>query len=554
VDVRQYLSSKGYQWREKSGSDGVVAVLNCPFCEDTERKFAISLEHGAYNCLHANRCGVRGSFTDFQRELGDTPMRLDGDGMFSGSQAKEYTRPKVHASKLGESAEEWLRSRSISLAAEETFKLGQKTHTVLMFPYFKDAELVQVKYRDIESKAMWTEKDAEPVLYNRDRCSGRNRLVITEGELDAISLHEYGITAASMPSGTNDLRWIENEWAWLEQFGEILLALDYDGAGQGAVEEVSRRLGDWRCKRVVLPCKDANECLMTGTSGEVIKNCMEAAQDNQPQSLLRVDQIADRVMELIKSDATLHGFPTAFDGLNKLLKGWRTGELTVWTGYNGAGKSTILNQVVLKLGDYTERACIASLEMPTDRLMRWMTIQAADGQNVHQVGPTILAKLNDLVYLVNTEEEMTPVELLNVFEYAARKYAVGHFIVDSLMRISFPSQDELMEQKRFCSDLVSFARKYSAHVHLVAHPRKGQTDQDRPGKVDVGGTSHITNLAHNVLVLWRASPEQKDKATKAGKDPADNVLYVVKNREWGVEGQVRLKFDPGFRCYREVVA
>ena len=73
MDVRQYLHSKGYQWSEAHRPSGLNAVMNCPFCDpaDTEKKFAINLGNGAYKCAHENRCGVSGSWYEFQKMHND---------------------------------------------------------------------------------------------------------------------------------------------------------------------------------------------------------------------------------------------------------------------------------------------------------------------------------------------------------------------------------------------------------------------------------------------------------------------------------------------------
>jgi twinkle protein len=111
------------------------------------------------------------------------------------------------------------------------------------------------------------------------------------------------------------------------------------------------------------------------------------------------------------------------------------------------------------------------------------------------------------------------------------------------MKISINDSDEYNEQKRFVSRLTDFVKVHDCHIHLVAHPRKAASDTDEPGKVDIKGTSHITDLAHNVVVLYRPTDDQKANSIKKGKVAADMVLFVKKNREFGVEGAVMFKFN-----------
>ena len=78
---------------------------------------------------------------------------------------------------------------------------------------------------------------------------------------------------------------------------------------------------------------------------------------------------------------------------------------------------------------------------------------------------------------------------------------------------------------------------------MVAHPRKTQSDDDTPGKVDVKGSSHVTDLADNVLVSYRPDDEQKEKFRKKGKTVSDMVMFIKKNREFGYEGRVFLWYN-----------
>ena len=84
---REYLAQRGIEFTERSGE----LVANCPFCSDTERKFSINAETGAWKCFHQNRCGRSGSFWTLQRELGDEPQGMRETVRHP---KKQYKRPK----------------------------------------------------------------------------------------------------------------------------------------------------------------------------------------------------------------------------------------------------------------------------------------------------------------------------------------------------------------------------------------------------------------------------------------------------------------------------
>lgn len=556
MDVRAYLNSKGWQWREINRPAGPQAVLNCPFCGDREKSFAISLADGAWNCLRLNNCGKKGSFIQLQKEMGDNPMPVDSARMFSVRplpKLKDYKRPTIETPPLAEHVYDWLiTTRKFNRATIDHFDLRQNSKaTGICWPYFKNGELVNLKWRAIAEKKFHNEKGTEPTLFNRDRCAeNKDRLIIVEGEFDCMALHQYGIESVSVPNGTGDCRWIDNEWDYCQQFQEIILCLDNDAPGWKLRDELIQRFGRWRCRVMVLPHKDANECLIQNVPQSIITAALENATGQPPELLTCALDYIDDVADMFENPELYKGMPTAFPELDRLLGGWRHQELTVWSGSNGSGKSTILNQVMLDILRRGVPVCMASLELPPQKYLRWAAMQWTEKKKLtrpevteafYQFGPNL--------FIINTHEEIEPERVLDCFIYAARRYGVKHFIVDSLTRLMFPGRDENAEHKKFTSSFLSFVKAHNAHGHLVVHPRKGATDEDKPGKVDVGGTGHITNLAHNVLIMWRPNEDLKERAVAKGDKEPNSLLLIRKNREEGEEGKVRFVFNPEIKKF-----
>ena len=546
--VIKYLDGKQFEYRRR----GSELIMNCPFCGETERKFSINSITGMYNCLHLNNCGVKGDFVSFQRNLGDKPVKLNGKSSFISS-PKKYVRP-ADIPEMGQKEENiyrYLKSRGFNDETIKFFRLGA-CGSVIKFPYRKDGILVNIKHRDIHDKAkMWQEKDAESTLFNRDNIE-KNILVKCEGAYDCLALYQYGIESVSVPSGANNRAWVENEWDYLDTFKSIIICFDNDPAGRDGAIKLAERIGMWRCSLVTLPYKDANECLMKKVPAEDIIKCFTNAKELTPETLVSPDYFMEKVQNLFQMGTRLFGTPTAWKGLDNLLKGWRGSEITIWSGRNGAGKSTILNQVILDLAAKGVRSCIYSGEMPPERYLRWAIIQHKENSSPLPIAiADSIQWMTNRLFILNITNTIAPDDLLNNFEYAAQRYGVKHFVVDSLMKIAINDSDEYNEQKKFVSRLTDFAKAHDCHVHLVAHPRKSASDSDQPGKVDVKGTSHITDLAHNVIVLFRPDDEMKQKSIKKGKVPADMIMYVKKNREFGVEGSVFFDFNESTKKFTD---
>ena len=101
MTVSEYLYKKGYDYRVTSRPSGSNAVFNCPKCGDTEKKFAINLETGAFNCLRTNNCGWKGSFYEFQLWHNDQPKKLITDTDFK-KPIKTYIKPEKEDRELSE--------------------------------------------------------------------------------------------------------------------------------------------------------------------------------------------------------------------------------------------------------------------------------------------------------------------------------------------------------------------------------------------------------------------------------------------------------------------
>ncbi|MBR7538906.1 toprim domain-containing protein, partial [Mycobacterium tuberculosis] len=100
-------------------------------------------------------------------------------------------------------------------------------------------------------KRTWQSAGAEPCLFGWDLVPDSAKAVlIVEGELDAMSLYEYGIAALSVNQGAGNHQWIDSDFDRLERFPEIFLWFDNDEAGQKGVREVAQRLGLDRCRIV----------------------------------------------------------------------------------------------------------------------------------------------------------------------------------------------------------------------------------------------------------------------------------------------------------------
>lgn len=551
MKVSDYLDFKGFEYDIKDRPSGQNYILVCPFCkggENKEKSFAINTNSGLWNCKRENNCGKSGTFFQLQEQLGDKPKPID-PYIRKQEKNKEYKVPRIIKLPLSKESIKYLKeTRKFTENTINKFNLFEDLKGRICIPYYKNEIIINVKARSkYIKKDMKQCANAEPTLFNRNNIKidpkNNNLLIIVEGEYDCMALHQYGIeNVTSIPNGTNDLRWIENEWDFLEKFNEIYLVMDNDIAGQNAIKPLINRLGLWRCKSIKLPYKDANECLINNVSNKEIAHCFENAEEFTPSEIKSAGEFTKEIVDIFKNPDKYKGVDTGFPDLTKMLKGWRKGEVTIWSGQGHSGKSTILNQSCIFLGSLGIKCCIASLELRPARYLKWAVEQTLgkDDPTEEEVIKT-LEWLDDWLYVLNIEDNMYGNKIFNLFEYTARKYGAEHFVIDSLMKIKLKGQDEGMSQVEFVNDLTVFAKKFLVHCHLVAHSRKQENDKVKPDKSAVKGRGEITDLGDNCIIVWRN--EDGNKFDLEDDERYDALLIVKKNREFGDIGPIKLRFE-----------
>ncbi|OUM01826.1 hypothetical protein A8M77_14505 [Variovorax sp. JS1663] len=462
----------------------------------------------------------------------------------------------------------WLRGRGLTDQTIEAFKVREVQRngsTWALFPYLRDGEYVNGKYRNPDDKkGMGQEKDAMPCLFGWHLISPNVRVVtICEGEIDAMTLHQCRIPALSVNAGAGNHQWIESDWERLERFEEIIVWFDNDEPGKKGATEVVRRLGIERCRIVHHAAKDANQWLQDGADASDLQQAIEEARPLDPDELTSADDHTAEVEALFYPDPEAPKDPSLF--IDKYLDWFqfRRGEYTAWTGWNGHGKSLMLDQVLLGLMKQGEQVVIFSGELTPARHLKRVHKQASglDRPSIPYIR-AIGAWLRDRCWIFDVVGSAKLDRLLEVFAYAARRHGVRHFVIDSLMMIDVPvdGPGSLSAQKAAVQKICDFAKRHGAHVHLVAHPRKGKDEARPPTKMDVAGSGDIINAADNTFAVWR---NKKDEALPSADDPEavekwkkkqeepDAELVLSKNRHGDFQDYtLALWFDKASQQYR----
>ena len=492
------------------------------------------------------------ALNDAKRYLGVSEPELN-------SSPKIFTRPPKPARKelqgglLGYLTE----TRLIPLETLKKYNIRANETGEILFPISRSGELINIKYltpRKAEGeKNKWRqEANAEPCLFGWQSVHNNHRsIVITEGEIDCLSVDSVNtnseLAVLSIPAGANNLEWLEYDYPNLDQFDDIILMLDMDEAGQKNTQEIAQRLGLERVRVTKLPKKDANEMLVAGMRNEIITAIKDAKHIGIPE-LKEPKDYAEKMKALF--NGTLEeekGSHLPFSRAHEAFK-FRTSELTVWQGYNGHGKSLLLGYAVISLISQSEKVCLFSGEMPGHRTLERMHRQILGVRKPSDKGVDMATDyLQGGLWIYDKLGAESWKKLLEVFVYARKRFGITHFVIDSLMKCGI-SEDDYRGQKEFLDRLCDFKNEYKIHVHLIVHPRKGESEKSRPGKMDAKGTGAISDLADSVLTVWRNKIKEdglRDTSKKIEeieklKDQPDAGLFCDKQRNGEWEGHIGL--------------
>ena len=467
-------------------------------------------------------CSTATAMTEAADYLG---VKVGGKPSFA-KREKVFEKPKVEVPEFQQVSKvvAYLSDkRKISPETIKAFRVSESPSGEIVFPSFDPTgELVLIKYRG-KNKKIRAEAGCKPILFGWQALSETARsIVICEGEIDAMSFHEYGIPAMSVPfggGGGSKQDWIEHEYENLERFDAIYLAMDMDDEGRKATAEIVSRLGRHRCRVVDLPEKDANDCLVKGILAAEIWKCLSVAKTQDPTELRNAVEYTDEIIrEFNPSDEEI-GFLTPWEKASSLR--FREGEVTVISGINGHGKSEAVGHMVIHAIHQGEKVCVASMEFKPKRFLRNLVRQTSGVSQPTDDYIRAIAEdfLEPSLWVFDVTGTAVADRMLEVFVYARKRYGVKLFVIDNLSKMDV-DMDKNEPQRQFMAKLTDFAKDNDVHVFLVTHQKKVEDEYTKTGKMDVKGSGAITDLADTVII-WRRNKKKEDRLREADLDEAE---------------------------------
>ena len=349
-DVYGLVSKLGADVREKGKE---LFFRYCPYCHGGDGRdrdtFSVNMDNGTFHCFRSG-CGKSGHFVEMARDFG---YPLD----FGDNRRRNYRPLPQKPFPVREPAVKYMESRGISQEITQRYRITttKDDEHILAFPFYDENNTLQfLKYRRTDfdrekhKNKEWCEKDTKPILFGMAQCTDFDRLVITEGQIDSLSVAEAGIpNAVSVPNGCNGFTFLENVWDWIVKYREVVVFGDCEGGKITLLDTLQKRLPN-RVKAVrttdYLGEKDANDILRK-YGAEAVRQAVENAEI-PPVS--HVKELADvKAVDLYKLPRIRTGIPE----LDRIVGGLFLGQLALLTGKRGEGKSTLMSQILVEALD-----------------------------------------------------------------------------------------------------------------------------------------------------------------------------------------------------------
>ena len=230
-DIYRFAKVQGIKTHNKGNE---IVFDTCPYCKSEKDKhtFSINRDTGQFECKRAS-CQAKGNMITLAKDFGFTLSDEIDRYLALNTYRNKFKTFAKQEIEVRDNAIEYLKSRGISeeVCRKYQITVREDNSDVLVFPFFDEYnELTFIKYRDLDykkgfSKAKeWCEKSCKPILFGMNLITDFSELVITEGQIDSLSVVESGYeNAVSVPTGAQGFTWLPHCWDWLQKFGQIIV-------------------------------------------------------------------------------------------------------------------------------------------------------------------------------------------------------------------------------------------------------------------------------------------------------------------------------------------
>lgn len=488
-------------------------------------------------------------------------------------------------------------SRKLRKNTLETFnaKVGiseedGKTPTEVYFPTTKENKHCGYLVKTLSKPShVWFVGDTrgiDPINWDQAKSSGAYRLIITEGPFDMVSVArlyeqfgkpEYQPAVISLPYGASSVKKSLQPIAETirRNFREIVLCFDDDKPGHKAVEEAMMIFPT--AQSVILPEKDANDCVMKGKQKAAFKSLAFDAHTPKNSRLVTAEDL-----HTVARHPTERGELTwPFQTLDNKLRGIRYGE-TIYIGAGvKMGKSELLNDLAAHfILNHDAPVFLVKPEEELKKSYRMMCNKIAgkvftdpdrefDYEAYDYAGEILKGKLTMLDLYQHVGWETLKYDIIS-----AASSGVKAVFIDPITNLTngLSAAEANTKLQEISQDLSSMAKDLNIVIFLFCHCKApdgvlGKDARQKRYTKDeyVGLGNHPHEYGGDVLSSQFSGSRAMMRSCnlmlglEGNKDPEipehiqrQRWISILEDREFGNTGRVRITWDPKTTRYSEV--
>ena len=565
------LSELGIKLRRRGGSE----KTQCPKCSESRRNkkdpcLSVNITNGDFCC---HNCGWKGNvrFTEKRNEF------------------KPHVKPDqnmLNSVELSEKIEQYFKGRGISKNTLERFMIHgkeewmpqtQKKERCIVFPYIRNTEIINAKFRD-GAKNFKLVKDAELIFFGMQTLKGRHCAIITEGEIDCLSAFECGFAndyelqandngevvehqlgmygVLSVPNGASKgnqrLDYLDNCSDFMIDIDEYVIATDNDEAGLLLKDELIRRFGAEKCRFVEYPtnkvvsdkngnqrgCKDLNEVLIYLGKEKVVEIILKS-KSISVSGIFCLEDVFPTMIEDFRKGIQLAP-TTRFEQVDKYFR-WKKGNINLITGYAGQGKTTFAIQLMLTKSMYDGwRWAIFSPENYPANDFYDDIVEMYVGKWLNKMSEEeyvmACSFINEHFFYVYPENDHDINSIHEKFRYLILKKGVDGVMIDPFNQLDKhkPYDRDDLYLSDILKDIKRFALLNAVCYNIIAHPKnpvyKEGKELAAPGMYDLAGGAMWGNKVDEILIYHRPN-------THIDKNSPDVKIIKEKTKRRRTGGQ-----------------
>lgn len=411
------------------------------------------------------------------------------------------------------------------------------------YPYYHNGKLVAYKTRKLPKDFRSIGNMKETDLFGKHKFTpGGRMLVITEGELDCLAVaqatyqrYKTVYPVVSLPSSSS-LGCLLSNRNWIRSFGIVILMFDQDEAGEKAIEKAAKIIGWDKVRIAYLQENDPCDTFIKYGPESLISSTFNA-RPYTPASIVRGEDIweAYRKRKLVKSLP----YPDCLEGLNEKLEGMRFGEITLFTSGTGAGKSSVMKEIILHIKESTDHSIgLISLEESigdsAEKFMSMVMTKDPSEEEERKAFDNIFK--DERLILLDHNGSVSDSSLIDQIEglcLLGCKYLVlDHITIAVSEGAEGKTGNEAIDS--VMSSLLKIVKKHDIWLGIVSHLRKSQGKSFEEGNLssidDIKGSGSIKQISFDIVTFSRNITAESEEER--------NVIHlrVLKSRFTGRTG------------------